>query len=645
MGHIIGIDLGTTNSVVAIMEGGEARVIPNEEGSRTTPSVVAIDEANNILVGQVARRQAITNPTNTIYSVKRLMGRAFADVEDELRRYPYDIVEADNKDAAIQIGARRYAPPEISARILMKLKRAAEKYLGEEVTEAVITVPAYFNDVQRVATKNAGAIAGLNVRRLINEPTAAALAYGHDTNEDRVVAVFDFGGGTFDISILDIGDSVVEVIATAGDNDLGGDNIDELIIDYLAKEFENDTQVDVSEDKMALQRLKDAAEKAKIELSSTLETHINLPFLTADASGPKHLNIRMSRAKLEYLIVDLIDRTLAPCRQALTDAGKRVTDIDEVILVGGSTRIPLVQTTVENFFGQSPVHRVNPDEVVALGAAVQAAVLSGEIKDLITLDVTSLTLGVETRGGIMAPLIERNTTIPVKRSKTFTTAVDNQDQVEIHVVQGEREFVKDNISLGRFILDNIPAAPRATPKIEVTFDIDANGIVNVSAKEEKTGRAQEITVQPSGGLSDGEIRRLLEEAAEQAEADKKQRRAIEARNRLDGMIMGARRALRGDMEIPADAERAALGAELADAEALLKDDDASLDALHEANDKVARAMTELSNTITAARKAREEAEQGQDEGDEDAKGDAAESEGVEAEESEEDEASGADAPA
>ncbi|MEL6181480.1 MAG: Hsp70 family protein, partial [Myxococcota bacterium] len=400
--------------------------------------------------------------------------------------------------------------------------------------------------------------------------------------------------------------NVVEVLATAGDNNLGGDNIDALIIDYLAREFKNDNEVDVSGDKMALQRLKDAAEKAKIELSSTLETHINLPFLTADASGPKHLNIRMSRAKLEYLIIDLVERTLEPCRQALTDAGKRVTDIEDVILVGGSTRIPLVQTTVENFFGQPPVHRVNPDEVVALGAAVQAAVLSGDIKDLITLDVTSLTLGVETRGGIMATLIERNTTIPVKRAKTFTTAVDNQHQVEIHVVQGEREFVKDNISLGRFILDNIPPAPRAKPNIEVTFDIDANGIVNVSAREESTGRVQEITVQPRGGLSDGDIRRLVEEAAESAEADKQQRRTIEARNRLDGMIMGARRALRSDDDVPADEERAALRSSLTEAETALKEEQTPIEALHEANDAVARAMTALSNAITTARKAREE---------------------------------------
>lgn len=536
MERIIGIDLGTTNSVVAIMEGNEVKVIQNEEGGRTTPSVVAFDDKGGVLVGQIAKRQAITNPENTVYSIKRFMGRRYNEVTEEIRQVPYRVERGENDMAVVKIRGKTFTPQEISAKILMKLKKAAEDYLGHPVTAAVITVPAYFNDSQRQATKDAGRIAGLDVKRIINEPTAAALAYGMDKKKDQTIAVYDFGGGTFDISILEVGDNVVEVKATAGDTHLGGDNIDQRIIDYLIEEFRKETGIDVRGDKMVLQRLKDAAEKAKIELSSMLETEINLPFLTADASGPKHLTMKLTRAKLEQLMADLVERTLEPCRQALKDAKLTPADIDEVILVGGSTRIPLVQETVRKFFGKEPNRSVNPDEVVAVGAAIQAAVLAGEVRDVLLLDVTPLSLGIETLGGVMTKLIERNTTIPTRRTEIFSTAADNQTSVEIHVLQGEREMAADNRTLGRFILDGIPPAPRGVPQIEVTFDIDANGILHVSARDKATGREQRITVTASSGLSEKDIQRMVDEARQHEQEDKRKRQEAEARNKLDALI-------------------------------------------------------------------------------------------------------------
>ena len=535
MAKIIGIDLGTTNSVVAIMEGREPKVLTNEEGSRITPSVVAFTKDGERLVGQVAKRQAITNPERTIYSIKRFMGRRFNEVQEEIKLVPYKVVAGPNGDARVDIDGKLYSPPEISAQILLKLKRAAENYLGEKVTEAVITVPAYFNDAQRQATKDAGEIAGLTVRRIINEPTAAALAYGLDKKKDEKIAVYDFGGGTFDISILEVGENVVDVLATNGDTHLGGDNIDQRIMDWLISEFKKDSGIDVSKDKMVLQRLKEAAEKAKIELSSTMETEINLPFLTADQTGPKHLSVKLTRAKFESMIEDFIERSLEPCRKCLKDAGLEPKDLQEVVLVGGSTRIPKVQEAVKKLFGKEPNRSVNPDEVVAVGAAVQGGVLSGEVKDILLLDVTPLSLGVETLGGVMTRLIERNTTIPTKRSETFSTAADGQTQVEIHVLQGEREMAADNRSLGKFQLTGILPAPRGVPQVEVTFDIDANGILNVSAKDKATSKEQKVTITHSSGLSKNEVEKMVSDARSHEAEDKERRELVEVKNRAENL--------------------------------------------------------------------------------------------------------------
>ncbi len=544
MGKVIGIDLGTTNSCVAVMEGGEPKIITNEEGSRTTPSVVAFGKEGEILVGQIAKRQAITNPDNTVYSIKRFMGRKYDEVPEEIRIVPFKVGHAANGDAEVLIGDKAFSPPEISAHILRKMKRSAEAYLGETVTEAVITTPAYFNDSQRQATKDAGKIAGLNVKRIVNEPTAAALAYGLDKKKDETIVVFDFGGGTFDISILEVGENVVEVASTNGDTHLGGDNLDQRVMDYLTDEFRKDQGIDVSKDKMVLQRLKEAAEKAKIELSSTMETEINLPFLTADASGPKHMNIKMTRAKFESLVMDLLEKTVEPCRKALADANKKPSDIDEVILVGGSTRIPRVQEIVKEFFGREPHKGVNPDEVVAAGAAVQAGVLAGEVKDMLLLDVTPLSLGIETLGGVFTRLIDRNTTIPTRKSQIFSTAADNQTSVEVHVLQGEREMAGDNRTLGRFHLDGIPPAPRGVPQIEVTFDIDANGIVHVGAKDMATTKEQKITITSSSGLSKEDIDRLVKEAKSHESEDKRRREEIDLRNQADSLVYNTEKTLR-----------------------------------------------------------------------------------------------------
>ena len=558
MAKIIGIDLGTTNSVVAVMEGGESVVIPTAEGSRLCPSVVAVNpKTGERMVGQVARRQAITNPENTIYSIKRLMGRKFSDPEVQKARkiLPYKIVEKENGDAWVVMGGKEYSPPEISAMILAKLKADAEAYLGEKVTQAVITVPAYFNDSQRQATKDSGRIAGLEVMRIINEPTASALAYGLDKKKDEQIAVYDLGGGTFDISILDIGDGVFEVKSTNGDTYLGGDDFDQRIINWVADEFRRESGIDLRNDRMALQRLKEAAEKAKIELSTTMQSEINLPFITADASGPKHLTMTLTRAKLEQLVGDLVERTIGPVRQALADASVNPSDIDEVVLVGGQIRMPMVQKVVEEFFGRPPHKGVNPDEVVAIGAAIQAGVLGGEVKDVLLLDVTPLTLGIETLGGVATPLIERNTTIPTKKSQIFSTASDMQTQVEIHVVQGERPMATDNKTLGRFMLDGILSAPRGVPQVEVTFDIDANGIVQVSAKDKATGREQKITITASSGLNKSEVERMVKDAEQFAAQDTARKEEVEQRNQSDSMAYTAEKTLRdlGD-KAPAEAK-------------------------------------------------------------------------------------------
>jgi molecular chaperone DnaK len=540
---IIGIDLGTTNSVVAVMEGGEPKVIINEEGSRLTPSVVAFTKEGEVLVGQVAKRQAIINPENTIYSIKRFMGRRWDEVQEEIKRVPYKVSRGPNDTLRVVVRDKEYTPQQISAFILQKLKKAAENYLGESVSEAVITVPAYFNDSQRQATKEAGEIAGLNVRRIINEPTASALAYGLDKKKDEVVAVYDFGGGTFDISILEVGDNVVEVKSTAGDTHLGGDDLDQRVIDWLVVEFKKDQGIDLSQDKMAMQRLKEAAEKAKIELSSTLETEINLPFITADASGPKHLSMKLTRGRFEQMVADLIEKTEGPCTQALKDSGVPTEKIDEAVLVGGSTRVPKVQELVKQLFRREPHKGVNPDEVVGLGAAVQAGVLAGDVKDILLLDVTPLSLGIETLGGVMTTLIARNTTIPTRKSEVFTTAADGQTSVEIHVMQGERPMARDNRTLGRFHLVGIPPAPRGVPQIEVTFDIDANGILHVSARDQGTGKEQAITITASTGLTKDEIDRMVKESEAHAAEDTRRREEIELRNKLDADVYATEKLL------------------------------------------------------------------------------------------------------
>jgi molecular chaperone DnaK len=573
MAKAIGIDLGTTNSVVAVMEGGEPKVIINEEGSRLTPSVVAFTKEGETLVGQVAKRQAVTNPENTIFSIKRFMGRKYNEVNEEMKMVPYKVVDASNGDARVEIMGKEYSPPEICAKILQKLKKSAEAYLGGEVKDAVITVPAYFNDSQRQATKDAGKIAGLNVLRIINEPTASALAYGLDKKKDERIAVYDFGGGTFDISILEVGDNVVEVKATNGDTHLGGDNMDQKIIDWLVAEFKKDQGIDLSQDRMALQRLKEAAEKAKIELSSTVETDINLPFITADAAGPKHLNVKLSRAKFEQMVEDIIEKSHKPCEIALSDSKLQKSDINEVVLVGGSTRVPRVQELTKSLFGKDPHKGVNPDEVVALGAAVQAGVLAGEVKDVLLLDVTPLTLGIETLGGVRTKLIEKNTTIPTRKSEIFTTAADGQTSVEIHVLQGEREMAQYNRTLGRFNLVGIPSAPRGVPQVEVTFDIDANGIVNVSAKDLGTGKEQKITITASSGLSQEEIDKMVKDAELHSEEDKKKKEEIDVKNQADSLIYQTEKVLNENKDKLSDTDCKAVEDALKDAKAAVESGD------------------------------------------------------------------------
>ncbi|MBK9089463.1 MAG: molecular chaperone DnaK [Holophagales bacterium] len=597
MSKIIGIDLGTTNSVVAVLEGGSAEVIANSEGGRTTPSVVAVTKSGERLVGQVAKRQGVTNPENTVYSIKRFMGRRFDEVNEEMKMVPYKVVRSANGDARVMQGGKEMSPPEISAQILTKLKEAAEAHLGEKVDRAVITVPAYFNDAQRQATKDAGQIAGLKVERLVNEPTAAALAYGLDKKHNETIAVYDFGGGTFDISILEVGEGVVEVKSTNGDTHLGGDNIDQRIVDWLLAEFRKDQGIDLGKDPMATQRLKEAAEKAKIELSTTIESEINLPFITADASGPKHLSLKLTRAKLEQMVDDLIQRSVGPCRQALKDAGLEAKQIDEVVLVGGQTRMPKIQQVVKDFFGKEPHKGVNPDEVVALGAALQGGVLAGDVKDLLLLDVTPLSLGVETLGGVMTKLIERNTTIPVKKSEVFSTAADGQTSVEIKVLQGEREMAGDNKLLGLFSLVGIPPAPRGMPQIEVTFDIDANGILHVTAKDRGTGKEQKITITSSSGLAKDEVEKAVKEAQSHGAEDKKRREAVEAKNQLDSIVYATEKLLAENADkVPAE-DRTAIEAAIADAKKVLETKADDAEALRKAAQDVQKASYKVAEAL------------------------------------------------